>query len=277
VTLRQLLAHAAGLPAHRPFYRQVGATASKTPAGPSPGRDLIVELAAAEPLVYVPGTRSIYSDLGFILLGHVLEERMGARLDALANRRLFQPLGLPSIAFLPGVGTRPTLAGRPIAATEICPERGRLVLGEVHDLNAFAMDGVAGHAGLFGTSADVASVSRALLACWQGAAGSTAGPRLVERDVIRQFWAPAGIPSSTWRLGWDGPADASSAAGRLISRRAVGHLAFTGCSLWLDPERETFVVVLANRIHPSAAENPRFRALRPALHDAALAGAEYPA
>ncbi len=255
VTLRQVLAHASGLPAHRRLFETAN------------GRTQIVSLAAREPLAYAPGTRSLYSDLGFILLGDVLERRMGARLDVLAERDLFRPLGLTSLRFNPG-------AGGAIAPTEMCPVRGRLIAGEVHDLNAFAMEGVAGHAGLFGTAAELSTLAAALCTAWQGGT-SSAGSTWLHRDVLREFWTPAGIPASTWRLGWDGPAAADSAAGRLLARRAVGHLGFTGCSLWIDPERETYVVMLSNRVHPSAADNPRFRALRPAVHDAALEGAGY--
>ena len=153
-----------------------------------------------------------------------------------------------------------------MAATERCPVRGRVVSGEVHDLNAFAMDGVAGHAGLFSTAADLAAVGEALLAAWRG----DAGPALVERDVIREFWRPAGVPGSTWRLGWDGPADARSQAGARLSRAAVGHLGFTGCSLWIDPARALIIVLMTNRVHPEVRDDPRFRAFRPAVHDAIL-------
>jgi CubicO group peptidase (beta-lactamase class C family) len=253
-TIRQTLAHAGGFAAHRPFHERVA-------AGDPARRARIVELAAAEPRAYPAGTRSIYSDLGFILLGDRLERLLGARLDALAAE-MFAPLGLPSLRF--GAGN-----DGPVAPTQRSAARGRLIVGEVDDLNAWAMDGVAGHAGLFGNAADVSQLAHALCAAWRD------GSSLIEAPVLREFWTPAGVPGSTWRLGWDGPAPAGSLAGELISRRAVGHLAFTGCSLWIDPERETFVLVLCNRVHPAARDDPRFKALRPALNDAALEGAGY--
>ena len=252
VTVRHLLSHASGLPAHRPFYERV-----------LPGGDRrlgILRAAAAEPLTGPPGARSVYTDLGFILLGWILERLAGARLDQEAQRSIFHPLGLIATAFAPVDATRP------IAATEVCPVRERAVVGEVHDLNAFALDGVAGHAGLFSTAADLATIARALRAAWHGDAGAS----LVERDVIREFWRPAGVPDSNWRLGWDGPAARDSQAGTRISRAAVGHLGFTGCSLWIDPGSDRFVVLLSNRVHPDVRNDPRFRAFRPALHDAAL-------
>jgi len=255
-TIRQTLAHAGGFVAHRPFHERAA-------AGDPARRRRIVELAASEPRAYPPGTRSIYSDLGFILLGDRLERLLGARLDAL-SAEVFAPMGLTSLRF----GADPGRAK--VAPTQRSATRGRLIVGEVDDLNAWAMDGVAGHAGLFGNAADVAALAHALCAAWRDAA-----PALVPGPVLREFWTPAGIPGSTWRLGWDGPAPSGSLAGNVISRRAVGHLAFTGCSLWIDPERETFVLVLANRVHPTASDDPRWKALRPAINDAALEGAGY--
>ena len=260
-SVRQLLAHASGLPAHRPFHAQ----------RPS-SRAAMVALAAAEPIVHPPGSRALYSYLGFILLGDLLERRLGGRLDALAAARVSGPAGARLV--FPGLGQHTEIHGDPVAATERCPVRGGMLIGEVHDLNAAAMEGVAGHAGLFGAAADVAALAHALCAAWRDA-GPQGGAPIVPADVLRLFWAPAGIPGSQWRLGWDGPTPEGSLAGAVISRAAVGHLAFTGCSLWIDPERETFVVVLANRVHPLVRDDPRFRALRPALNDAALTGAGY--
>jgi serine-type D-Ala-D-Ala carboxypeptidase len=98
---------------------------------------------------------------------------------------------------------------------------------------------------------------------------------LVDREVIRSFWSPSGVPGSTWRLGWDGPAAAHSQAGARLSREAVGHLAFTGCSLWIDPARETWIVLLSNRVHPTVPVDDRFKRFRPAVHDAALEAMGY--
>ena len=259
VTVRHLLAHAAGLPAHRPFYLDVQ---------PAPDRRAaILRAAAVEPLVGVPGARALYTDLGFILLGWLLERVRGARLDELAMREIFQPLGLRATAYGPIAAT----PDREIAATERCPWRGRLLVGEVHDQNAWAMDGVAGHAGLFSTAAELASLARVLVAAWRGDQPSGRATTLVERDVIREFWTPSGIPGSNWRLGWDGPSATGSQAGDRVARTAVGHLGFTGCSLWIDPERERVIVLLSNRVHPTVRDDPRFRTFRPAVQDAAIA------
>ncbi|HEX7508350.1 MAG TPA: serine hydrolase [Polyangia bacterium] len=274
VTLRRVLAHAGGFPAHRKFYEDVQSRAEPSQAN----RASLFQLAAAEPLAYSPGSKSIYSDLGFILLGALVEKVMSARLDVLAERLLFAPLRLTNLGFvdLLAGAKAAQFHGHDVAPTERCPVRGRLVLGEVHDLNAFAMGGIAGHAGLFGSVQDLLHLAFVLCAAYQGR-GVDGGAPFVRPEVVREFWQPAGIPGSTWRLGWDGPSAMGSLAGSLISRRAVGHLSFTGCSLWIDPEQETCVVVLTNRIHPEVRDDPRFRALRPALHDAALQAIGYQA
>ena len=264
ITVRQLLSHSSGLPAHRPFWK----LAAQSPAE----RLAIAQLAAREPLAYPPGTRAVYSDLGFILLGWLLERLTGARLDVLFQDRIARPLGLAATTFvnLADSEARARLLGdRTVAATQLSAERHGLVLGEVDDLNAFAMGGIAGHAGLFSTAGDLAAIATALLASFRGDGA------LVARDVLRQFWSPSGVPGSTWRLGWDGPAESGSQAGERLSRAAVGHLAFTGCSLWIDPLREIVMVLLSNRVHPAVPTDDRFRRLRPALHDAALSALGY--
>jgi CubicO group peptidase (beta-lactamase class C family) len=272
VTIRQLLSHSSGLPAYRPFWRQVANAGSE--------RWAISLAAAREPLEYRPGTLSIYSDLGFILLGWLLERSSGLRLDALAERDILRPLGVASASFvnLADPDARARLLGdRSVAATQQSADRGHLVLGEVDDANACAMGGISGHAGLFADAAAVSAVAGALVASWKGAPAAPGASPLVARDVVREFWSPAGVPGSTWRLGWDGPAARDSQAGARLSRAAVGHLGFTGCSLWIDPERETWIVLLSNRVHPAVPDHERFRVFRPSLHDAVLEALGYEA
>jgi len=264
VTVRQLLSHSSGLPAHRPFWRQVAASPSE--------RRAISLLAAREPLEYEPGARSVYSDLGFIVLGWLLERVGGERLDVAARRLITAPLGLEATTFMslsdPEERAR-VLGERSIAATQLCPERHRVLIGEVDDLNAMAMGGIAGHAGLFSTATELSRIAAALCGAWRGdGAGAGGVAPLVDRDVIRTFWSPAGVPGSTWRLGWDGPAAVGSQAGTRFSRTGVGHLGFTGCSLWIDPARDTWIVMLSNRVHPAVPKDDRFKRFRPALHDA---------
>jgi CubicO group peptidase (beta-lactamase class C family) len=267
VTIRHLLSHSSGLPAHRPFWRQ----ASEAPSE----RRAISLLAAREPLEYAPGARAVYSDLGFIVLGWLLERVTGERLDVAARRQITTPLGLTAATFMslsePDDRAR-VLGDRSIAATQLCPERHRVLIGEVDDLNAMAMGGIAGHAGLFSTADDLSRIAAALCGAWRG--GDAGGGALVERDVVRTFWSPSGIPGSTWRLGWDGPAAANSQAGTRFPRTGVGHLGFTGCSLWIDPARDAWIVVLSNRVHPAVPRDDRFKTFRPVLHDAIVAALE---
>lgn len=265
ITWRHLLAHASGLPAHRPFWSRVADAPSR--------RLAVAQLAAREPLTHPPGSRAVYSDLGFILLGWWLERSTGRRLDELFAHRIAAPLGLAAARFVsladPDARAE-LLAARSVAATQVCTERRRVLLGEVDDLNAAAMEGIAGHAGLFSDVADLSALARALTAAWRGE-----GPELVPRDVLREFWTPSGVPGSTWRLGWDGPAPTGSQAGERLSRDAVGHLGFTGCSLWIDPARDVSITLLANRVHPAVPGDDRFRRFRPALHDAVLEALGY--
>ena len=279
VTVRHLLCHASGLPAHRPFHETTSDVA---------------RAAAAEPLINAPGAVSVYSDLGFILLGWMMERLMGSPLDDLFRMTVSEPLGLASTGFV-NLGERGApglvVADHPVAPTENSAVRGCLVKGEVDDLNAFAMGGVAGHAGLFSDAAGLATIASALVDSWHGKSTHVRGGKskrakirlragsalrretgfALSREVIREFWRPAGIDGSTWRLGWDGPASRHSQAGELLSRQAVGHLGFTGCSLWIDPERALWIVLLTNRVHPKARPDPRFRLFRAAVHDAMLA------
>lgn len=276
-TVRQLLAHSAGLPAHHKYYLELW---PEPPPAPVPAefhrhRDAILLRAATAPLERVPGAASVYSDLGFMLLGAIVEHTTGVGLDRLVMDEIARPLGLASLRFRSLAPRQASDTDSNIAATENCPWRKRLMLGEVHDQNAWAMGGVAGHAGLFGTVTDVAEVAHALCAAHAGKPRHAGETPLVERDVLRPFWQSAGVPGGAWRLGWDGPADVDSVAGTRISRGAVGHLGYTGTSLWIDPEEATFVVLLSNRVHPVVRNDPRFRALRADVNDAALADCGY--
>jgi CubicO group peptidase (beta-lactamase class C family) len=246
VSVRHLLAHASGLPAWKLI-------------APAPGfandRSGIVEAVRREPLERAPGAESRYSDLGFILLGDVLERAWGQRLDEAFAERVARPLGVQT-----AYGPRPP---------ERCaPTEGEL-RGVVHDENARAMGGVAGHAGLFSTAADVAAIATALLGRRAGKT-ETGSSFAVSPSTIGEFWRPSGVPASTWCLGWDRPAPQGSSAGARWPRDGVGHLGFTGCSLWLDPPRGRAVVLLSNRVYPTRA-NERIKAFRPALHDAVVA------
>ena len=249
VTIRHLLAHCAGLPAHQRFFETCT------------GREAVLSAACGTPLAYPPGTRTIYSDLSFLLLGAAVERVGGAPLEELAQRYVLGPAGMEETMYLPG----PELLGR-IPPTEFQAEQRRgLIHGQVHDGNAWAMGGVAPHAGLFGTAADLGRFLRVILN-----GEKRKGTRVFAEPAIRRFTSRAGLaPGSTRALGWDTVSAAGSSAGRRFSVRSFGHTGFTGTSVWVDPERDVGVVLLTNRVHPTR-ENEGIRRLRPEFHDAVM-------
>lgn len=261
ITIAHLLGHASGLPAHVELFRRLWASKLEGRAA----YQALIAMAGEVPLEAPPGTRGRYSDLGYVLLGAALERIDGSRrLDRMAEVELFRPLGMVDSTFVdlaPDSLTRDVAHASP--PTEDCPTRGP-IRGEVHDENAHAAGGIAGHAGLFSSAADLARFAEALLAA---AAGDSRGP--FAPDVVRRFFATAAAPDTTWRLGWDtpDPAPGASQAGDRWPRDGVGHLAFTGCSLWLAPREQRYVVLLTNRVHPTR-ERGGIRELRRAVMDA---------
>jgi CubicO group peptidase (beta-lactamase class C family) len=251
VRIRHLLAHSSGLPAHRRLYEEVW------------GREAVFDRAAAVPLEYPPGTRAIYSDLGFLVLGRALERSLGHRIDRLFAEWVARPLGLRLTRFvdLTRPGVRQGLLRRHVVApTQLRGARVRL--GAVDDDNAFAMGGIAPHAGLFSLAREVLAVGLALCRAHQHG-------ELVPSLIVREFMRPAGIPGSTRALGWDTPSHGPSCSGERFPRPAVGHLGYTGGSIWLAPTRGLVVVLLTNRVHPTE-QNLGIRTLRPAVHDAVM-------
>lgn len=233
ITFRHLLSHSAGFPAHHPLYRNTC------------GKREYLKKILQMPLEYEPGKQSRYSDLGFILLGIILEKINGQSLDHLARENIFSPLGMNQTSFRPN----PSLQSR-IAPTENDPWRRRVLRGEVHDENAFALGGVAAHAGLFGTAEDLAIFCQAFLN-----GGVYDHWRIVKRNTVEQFTRrQLHLSDSSRALGWDTPTRGSS-AGNKLSRRSFGHTGFTGTSLWIDPRRNLFIVFLTNRVHPSRENN----------------------
>ncbi|MGO9579655.1 MAG: serine hydrolase domain-containing protein [Desulfobaccales bacterium] len=256
LTLTSLLTHRAGLPAWRPFYQEV--MAAPAPAPPT----LLERLAATTPLENAPDTATLYSDLGFMLLKAVVERLSDENLDRFCRESIYRPLGLTTLGFNP--------LGQPggnrlsFAATEPGLIPGRVGAGEVHDENAWAAGGVAGHAGLFGPGREVFR----LVAClWQAHGGERIGP-LTPEAVKRWLTIPPGADRA---LGFDtpGPDPAQRAAGRYFSPRSVGHLGFTGTSFWLDLDSGQMVVLLTNRVHLGRDDKAKIQAFRPRFHEAA--------
>jgi CubicO group peptidase (beta-lactamase class C family) len=234
VTIRHLLTHASGLPAWRPLFREAAT------------RDAALMLVDTTPLLRQPGDTFVYSDLGAIVLTQAVEAAAGERLDGWLARRVFAPLGMRSTRFVPPPDWRPR-----IAPTENDSSfRGRLLRGEVHDENAGRLDGVSGHAGLFSDAADLAR-----FASW-----------LLRRPGLARWTARQNVPPGSSRaLGWDTPSGMSS-AGTKLSPNAFGHTGFTGTSIWIDPDRDLFIILLSNRVNPTRA-NTKILAVRRRVAD----------
>jgi CubicO group peptidase (beta-lactamase class C family) len=230
VTVRELLEHRSGLPAGRDLWRHAHT--------PEEARQLVLDT----PLEYRPDHGQIYSDLGADILGMVIESVSGEPLDKFLAEHVFTPLGMHDTEFRPS----DSLVYR-IAPTEVSPPRGYPIDGEVHDENAFALGGVAGHAGLFGTASDLAVFAQMMLN-----GGIYDGVRIVSDSAVKLFTARA---SGDRALGWE-VADGTHGAGNYLSGSAYGHTGFTGTSIWIDPERDMFVILLTNRVHAARAKRP---------------------
>lgn len=267
-TVRDLLAHRSGLPGWRPFYEWLDQedVIQEPSGGNQPMKQHVLKMIRDEPLIYTRGERSIYSDLGFMLLGFLVERLSGMSLDLWCQEEIVHPLQADPMMFRPTIGgaqldvIRLLVDGSRIAPTEQDERRNRLLCGEVHDENAAAMGGVAGHAGLFGTAESVLAVSGAWLRGYHGRES------ILDEKLVRQFTTrQASAAQSSWALGWDTPSVPSS-SGSSFSEQSFGHLGYTGTSLWIDPLRELEVVLLSNRVHPSR-RNEKIKTFRPYIHD----------
>jgi len=254
ITVRHLLDHTSGLPDYRPYYIEL----SRLP--PEQRRTVLTELLAGEAPVHPAGEKTLYSDLGFMVLARMVETVGGDRLDRLVYRDIYDPLGLDNLFF---VDLNAPRTKKGFAATERCPWRKKLLCGEVHDDNAWAMGGIDGHAGLFGTAPDL----HRLLWVLQSACNGSAARRLFPENLVKLFLMRA--PGRERALGFDTPVATGSGSGRHFSVNSVGHLGFTGTSFWTDLDRGISVILLTNRVHPSR-ENTGIRDFRPRLHNAVM-------
>jgi beta-glucosidase-like glycosyl hydrolase/uncharacterized protein YbbC (DUF1343 family) len=247
ITVRHLLTHRSGVDWWAPLYEELQ------------GPEAYLRHIQAMELAYEPGTDYKYSDLGMILLGEILARVAGQPLDEFVRERVFEPLQMNDTLFRPGEDLLPR-----IAPTEFDDWRGRLVRGEVHDENAFALGGIAPHAGLFSTAGDLSRFVQMLVN-----GGVLEHHRIVSRGTVELFTRKAGDGESTRALGWDTKSPEKSTAGSYFSPRSFGHTGFTGTSIWVDPDRELFVILLTNRVHPTR-ENQLIRKARPAVADAVV-------
>ena len=250
ITVRMLLTHSGGLEAYAPLY--------ESGAGALRGRAAYLAAINARPLRYAPGTKTVYSDWDMVLMQAVIERITGRTLDAFVADRVFRPLGMRDTRFTPDTSDLPLRAR--IAPTAVDSTRGGLLRGVVHDGNAWALGGVSGHAGLFASAMDLAVFAHMLLA-----GGTYAGTKVVSPQTIAR-WTARQSASSARALGWETPGPGSS-AGRYMSARAFGHTGFTGTSLWIDPERGLFVVLLMNRTRAVGEGGTRYTRLRREVAD----------
>jgi beta-glucosidase-like glycosyl hydrolase/CubicO group peptidase (beta-lactamase class C family) len=247
VAVRHLMTHTSGLPPFKEYWRT------------SKGKADTLRMIFAEPLESEPGTKMVYSDLGIILMAEIISRLTGRTLDDLAKEYIFTPLAMNDSMYKPPKKLWPQIAPTEFDAIF----RHRLIQGEVHDENAFAIGGVSGHAGLFSTAPDLAAFCQMLLN-----GGVYAHQRILKRATIAQFTVPQQLSGGTRTLGWVVPTEGGS-SGHYYSPHSFGHTGFTGTSIWIDPDRQLFVVLLTNRVNPTR-ENHKIAEVRPALHDAVM-------
>jgi CubicO group peptidase (beta-lactamase class C family) len=243
-TLRMLLAHSSGLPAYERLFLRANT------------REQLLQAAFTTSLTAAPGTRSEYSDIGFIILGIALERLADESLDTFCQREIFGPVGMTHTTFNPAPGLRGTIP--PTADDRTF--RHRLIQGEVQDENASVLGGIAPHAGLFSTSEDLATFAHSML---------NGGQPILRATTVQIFTRRESAPAGTSRaLGWDTPS-LPSQSGKYLSSRSIGHLGYTGTSLWIDPERQVSITLLTNRTWPDC-RNEAIKQVRPAFYDAVM-------
>ncbi|MCK4965720.1 serine hydrolase [bacterium] len=243
IRIKHLLSHSSGLPSYREYFRK------------SKLKQDVINHILNEPLEYK--TNSDYSDLGFILLGYIIERITNSSLADFCEKNIFKPLNMNSTFYRP-----PRELWEKIPPTEKCSWRKKTIQGEVHDENSYAMGGIAGHAGLFSNAGNIAKYCRMILD-----EGVYKGKQIIKRETIKKFTTRVeGIKNCKWGLGWRMFMGKDDVIGNTLSPESFGHLGYTGTSLWIDPEKNLFAILLTNRVHPTR-ENKKITAFRPLLHD----------
>jgi CubicO group peptidase (beta-lactamase class C family) len=254
ITIKNLMSHCSGLPAHNEYYKQLLKQTNIEK------KKLLFTWILQEKLIHLPGTDFVYSDLGFILLGFIIEKISGKSLDEYVKEKIYNPLYLQNKIIFAQKEKRKDFI---YAATEKCPWTGKILSGMVHDDNCRAMGGVAGHAGLFGTVEGVVQWCEHLLSQVKGRSNHPSyGNENLRKAVTKKG-------SFGWTSGFDTPSITGSSSGHFFSASSFGHLGFTGTSFWIDPQKELLVVLLTNRVHPSK-ENVLIKKFRPFFHDTVM-------
>jgi CubicO group peptidase (beta-lactamase class C family) len=255
IQIAHLLSHSSGIKEYAAFYRDFHPSQKKE------NRNKLLTAIFKEKPVCGAGEKCLYSDLGYILLGEIIEKVSGEKLDDIFTAKITKPLCLNKEVMFRPIDMSAPPANKKIAATQYCPWRQRLLQGEVDDEHCWLMGGVAGHAGLFGSVQGVLDLTVHILHEWQGREEHPAySNTLLQKALTRPY------NNQSWCLGFDTPSQAGSSAGNYISKESVGHLGFTGTSFWIDPIRDMVIVLLTNRIHPTR-ENETIKTFRPQLHD----------
>jgi CubicO group peptidase (beta-lactamase class C family) len=261
INIKQLLGHCSGFPAHREYFRIL-----KDVHVDKKG-EFVENLLLKEELEYVPETKAVYSDLGFMLLGRIIEKKSGYPLGQFVKEKVLKPLDLDKkIFFNPLFDIKHTFRNKEFAATENCTWRKKILYGEVHDDNCHAMGGVAGHSGLFGNIESVTIYTSWILDMWKGVASH---PNIENKDLVDFLVRQKKVPGSSRTLGFDTTSKIGSSSGKYFSKKSVGHLGFSGTSFWIDPEKHVVVVLLSNRVH-LGRENKKIKKFRPYFHDMAI-------
>ncbi len=255
INIRQLMSHSSGLPSHKEYFRKL------IKVKKSEQKKLLFTSIVKEKLIYLPGRDVIYSDLGFMLLGLIIEKISGRNLEDYIQEKIYKPLNLDNSLFY---GKKGSVEGQIYAATEICPWSGQMLSGRVHDDNCRALGGVAGHAGLFGNIDGVVQWCEHILSQIKG---RTIHPSF-GNEILREAMIKVG--NSSWTSGFDTPSIKGSSSGRFFSPLSIGHLGYTGTSFWIDPQKDIVVVLLTNRVHSSANNNELIRKFRPLFHDTVM-------
>lgn len=255
LTPRLLLNHSGGFAAWEPFYLRLATY------GLDERKQILREWLVDTPFAYQPGEKCLYSDLGFMTLEWLIEELTGMSLHLFLEHNFYRPLSLERI-FLGRELPKAHFGEEEFAATEICPWRAELIQGKVQDENAYALGGYSGHAGLFGDAQGVSILVNLLTDHYRGKRDDYFKPATVKEFFTKQDI----VDGCTWALGWDTPSPKDSSSGKYFSPNSVGHLGFTGTSIWVDLDRDVRVIFLTNRVHPTR-NNTNIKAFRPKLHD----------
>lgn len=272
ITISMLLRHTSGLPAHREFFlpiakekritkkqRKKNQANEKVPEENYNPRQLLRNLILAEPLAAKPGDQQVYSDLGYMFLSWVIEILSKQRIDKFVQEKIYSPLGIQDLFFIDLGKDRPPIAKERWVSTQTCPWRGKTLIGEVEDDNAWAAGGIEGHAGLFGDALSIHVLCCEILNAVKKKNTIVLDPIVFDSFVRKK-------KGQNLVAGFDTPSKFHASAGRFFSSRTLGHLGFTGTSFWIDPDSEIIAILLTNRVHPSRA-NQKIKKFRPQIHE----------